>query len=124
MILQRPELLLPVLLLLFPWTAGAEMISGTVLRVDRDRAKIDLLLAGDREITIHSAAPLPRRLRAGRTIRAWGEYSTDKVFQATDIRGPGRHHGHDPTGVRQRLHRGWNCAGSAPAATGRIGDAP
>ena len=110
MMWQHRNSLFLILLLLCPPIAGAEMISGTVLQVERDRGDIVLKTARDREIQVHTTSPLPRRVQAGREIRAWGEFTADDQFQATDIRGPGRHHGLDPTGVRLRLHKGRQCS--------------
>ncbi len=107
---QHRNSLFLILLLLCPAIAGAGMISGTVLRVDRDRGDIVLKTAQERKIQVHTTSPLPRRVQAGREIRAWGEFTADDRFQATDIRGPGRHHGLDPTGVRLRLHKGCRCS--------------
>ena len=110
----------------------AEMISGTVLSLDREERQVVLEVntedGGTSEVLIQTEAPLPPCADLGKTMRAWGSYEddTEQTFVAHDLRGPGRRFKNDPTGVRSRLHkyhRGGSGASRRPRgshrATGR-----
>jgi hypothetical protein len=124
--MQRPSNLFLLLLLLLPGlltvgNARAEMISGTVRSVDPAAGSFILATPEGREILVRVSTPLPRRIESGRQVRVWGDYTDGSTFSATDLRGMGRHHGQDPTGVRARLHKGRQCrygAGGSADTTG------
>ena len=100
-----------LLALLGPAVCRAEMISGTVFSMDRQQNTFVLITENKEKILVNrEAAGLPFHMRVGKRIRVWGTYSVDTTqFLATDIRGPGRHHGQDPTGARARLGKRRNC---------------
>jgi hypothetical protein len=85
--------------------------SGIIVRLSTDSLVVD---KQGRQV-------LPGCVYPGGIVRVWGHMSDkEKVFYATDIRGWGGRGGHDPTGVRRRLHRGrgWRCPGG-PGFHGR-----
>ncbi len=89
--------------------AAAEMITGTVVSVDREQ-KVFLLRTDTRQEIEVQANRLPKRLISGRQIRVWGDYTVaHKKFTATDIRGAGKNRHHDQTGVRARIGNGKYC---------------
>ncbi len=64
----------------------------------------------------------PGCVSPGGIIRLWGRMDEkEKVFYAAELRCWGGGGGHDPTGVRRRLHRrrGWNCPGGPTFHGGR-----
>jgi hypothetical protein len=103
-------LLFPVLIAA-PVSAENEMLTGTVLSADHDRETFVIRTDNGDEVEVDTAfSQLPRRITAGKKLRIWGEYTPDNdVFSATDIRGPGRKHYHDQTGVRARIGRRTHC---------------
>ena len=108
---SRQVLLALLTVILAPAPAGAEMIRGTVLNVDRERGSFTLQVAPDRVLTVYTdIAPLPKRLKPDRQVRIWGTHIPEtNNFFATDIRGMGKHPNHDPTGVRSRMFRNRHC---------------
>lgn len=108
-----------LILILAPAIAGAEMVSGTVLSVDREQGVIILRTDSQQALRVHTdISPLPRRMIAGKRIRIWGAYEPGiNRFTATDIRGPGKSPHHDPTGVRARIGNGKYCRKSPNSNT-------
>jgi len=116
MLLNKRQWLLPLLILILAHTsAEAEMVTGTVLSVDREQSVFILSLAREQNIAVYTDIfPLPGRVATGRTVRIWGTYDSDSNnFIATDIRGPGRNLRHDPTGARARITSGGHCPNCA-----------
>ena len=106
-----------------PADSRSEMISGTVLSLDREEHKVVLAVptdaGGTGEVIIRTDAPLPPCAEPGATMRAWGSYDdTKESFVAHDLRGPGRRLGRDPTGVRSRLHKYHRSGGSSSTRRG------
>ncbi len=121
------------LLLCSPITSVAELLTGTVQFVDEKRSRIIMLpvsptQSADTETELPAKVVIevtdeyvprggpghvfPGCVQPGKTIRVWGNFSDrddgddrpqNNLFLATDIRGPGNHFFHDPTGVRSRL---------------------
>ncbi len=94
-----------------PVHAWAEMITGTVVAIDREQNSFILRIEGERTLQVRKMhSPLPRRMKPGRHIRIWGSYnSSGTAFRATDIRGVGKNRHHDQTGVRARIGNGKYC---------------
>jgi len=104
-------LILFLFLISAPVPAGAEMMAGTVLTVDREQGTFVLRTDTRQEVEVHTdISPLPGRMMSGKRVRIWGVYDPDsQSFTATDIRGPGKNRQHDPTGVRARIGNGKYC---------------
>ena len=100
-----------LLLILAPAAAGAEMVAGTTLSVDRQQGTFVMLTDAQAELEVlTNISPLPRRVAPGKRVRIWGRYeASGNRFIATDVRGPGKHHYHDPTGVRGRINKRQHC---------------
>ena len=100
--------ILPVILLLMPVMASAEMITGKVISRNDEQSSLILELDNGETITILTPdLTLPHCVVEEQQVRVWGDFSADKTtFDASDIRGPGRNNLHDPTGVRFRLDKG------------------
>ncbi len=96
-------------ILLRPAGCLAELVIGTVVRVDRAGEILTLRPMDGGNTTslrVRIRSPLPVCVRPGNIIRVWGAFGPDgQLFTATDIRGAGRGAGNDPTGVRFRLQR-------------------
>jgi len=112
-------LLLLLVIISAPVPAGAEMMAGTVVSVDREQGTFVLRTEGQQEVQVHTGiSQLPWRMIAGKKIRIWGKYGPDdKNFTATDIRGSGNKRHHDPTGVRARIGNGKYCRKSSNSDT-------
>ena len=112
-----PLLVVVANLVCHPAIGRAEMISGMVLSLDQDENQVVLAVETEdgqnQEVTVLSDAPLPPCAEPGKTMRAWGSFNDEQIFVAHDLRGPGRHFGKDPTGVRSRLRRYHSSNGSA-----------
>jgi len=116
-------LVLAATVIFCPADSWSEMISGTVLSLDREEHTVVLEVptdaGGTGEVIIRTDAPLPPCAEPGATMRAWGSYDdTKESFVAHDLRGPGRHLGRDPTGVRSRLHKYHRSGGSSSTRRG------
>jgi len=117
-------LLLAATVIICPADSRAEMISGTVLSLDREEHQVVLEVQRDDgetgEVMIQTDSPLPPCAEPGATMRAWGSYDNDtgQTFVAHDLRGAGRRFGRDPTGVRSRLHKYHRSGGSSSTRTG------
>ena len=108
---NRYFLLQLLILILTPAFAGAEMMAGTVLSVDREQGVFVLRTDSQQDLRVHTdISPLPRRMVKGKRIRIWGAYEPgSNRFTATDIRGPGKNLHHDQTGVRARITKSKYC---------------
>lgn len=106
----------------------AEYLQGTVVRIDRDRGEVEIILSktgqcplenGNEEvdkghspqqekeqIILVKAAWFPRCIAEGGQVYVRGEYAPNSkvVFEAEDIFSCRKRGGHDPTGVRSRFH--------------------
>jgi hypothetical protein len=113
MISWQAERFLLLLLFIISITASAhaEMITGTVVTVEREKGIFYLRTDRQQEIQVRTRLfQLPKRLIPGRQVRVWGDFSRDNtVFAATDIRGAGKNRHHDQTGVRARIGNGKYC---------------
>ena len=105
------KIFLLLLLISVPVAAGAEMLTGTVIAVNREQNSFILDPAGEGTLRVKKInSPLPARMKPGRQIRIWGSYDpTGTLFRATDIRGAGKRRHHDQTGVRARIGNGRYC---------------
>ncbi len=108
---SRQVLLVLLTIILAPALAGAEMIRGTVMDVDRERGNFTLQITPDRVLKVYTdISPLPMRVKPDKRVRIWGtQIPETNNFFATDIRGMGKHPRHDPTGVRSRMFRNRHC---------------
>ncbi len=107
--------------------AMAEYLQGTVVRIDRDRGEVEIMLSENGQCHLDSAdasiakegrvptekarsvlvkaAWFPRCLGKGAQVYARGQFAPDRsdLFEAEDVFPCRRRGGHDPTGVRSRF---------------------
>lgn len=127
---MRISLLAICMLMVLAAPLGAEeFLRGRVLEMSREKGEIVLMPRGFRHCRRGPAAPdqdpppppppgplytitispaaIPAFVEPGSFIRVWGDFAQGEElhFQAVRIAGPGRRHGHDSTGVRERLRR-------------------
>ena len=80
---------------------GARQISGSVLAVDTSANQVLIAMSGSgTQVTVRLVSKrLPRAVRAGSIIQAWGDFvkGNKRLFQARRLTTT------DPTGVRRRL---------------------
>ena len=110
--MRRSSKIFLLLCIIFaPVLAWAEMITGTVVAIDREQNSFVLHLDNKHTVQIKKLhSPLPGRMKPGRQIRIWGSYNpAGTIFEATDIRGAGNNRHHDQTGVRARFGNGKYC---------------
>ncbi len=108
---RSSKIFLMLCIIFAPVLAWAEMITGTVVAIDREQNSFVLRLDGEHTVQIKKLhSPLPGRMKPGRQIRIWGSYNpAGTIFEATDIRGAGSNRHHDQTGVRARIGNGKYC---------------
>ncbi|MBI9089365.1 MAG: hypothetical protein JEZ12_09115 [Desulfobacterium sp.] len=115
---------------MFPLNAyGMDAVFGIVVSMDREEKKMvvaPLSPPGESQQTsnapgeipenitvLFSLVQLPDCIRKDGPVRLWGEFVSDApaTFKASYIRGMGKGHTHDPTGVRGRFEKGRGGAG-------------
>lgn len=114
---MRGCILLLIILTLLPGTLqpamAMDVLLGRIVSIDRQEGTMVLRPSGKEEPVTVNFIPdnLPGFVREGILVRVWGDFDPQKteIFQATTIRNSGT--GHDPTGVRERIGRGWRRHG-------------
>ena len=118
-------IVLTFFLTMLPLTAwGMDAVFGTVVSSDKEeKTMVVVPFFRPGELQQDSTAPgeipeniivlfprveLPDCIRTDGPVRLWGEFISDApaLFKASYIRGMGKGHTHDPTGVRGRFEKG------------------
>lgn len=94
---------------LFSDPVQAEMVKGTIVSLQQKENMVTMHLKRDdiyaQSLTVQAAVPLPLCAQKGNVVRIWGTFSANqKLFIASDVRGPGPRYTTDTTGARSRLH--------------------
>ncbi len=102
---------------MFPLNAfGMDAVFGTVVSIDREEKTMVVfpffptgeIQQDSNIIVLFPLVQLPDCIRTDGPVRLWGEFVSDDpaTFEASYIRGMGKGHTHDPTGVRGRFEKG------------------